>query len=199
MGSEWGRVYVLGITEPNVKLYVFIRVLYEFTLKGLGCTVPLRDSDVQGWKDRDPSHTFSAFATPSGTNLHNTVADSNHRLASLNWVALWKSTEKCVSLWSDTGDEYADSRMKSSCRQWKVENGRMRTGGWYELQTFYTGVVRRPKEPLALFDRVILGDSTISQGIRIRTRKASEKWRCFPQLDTLRNDNHNTHTTNPLG
>lgn len=57
--------------------------------QGLDCTVPLRDSDdVQGWKDRNPSRTFSAFATPSGTNLHNTVADSNHRLASLNWVAL---------------------------------------------------------------------------------------------------------------
>ena len=53
--------------------------------QGPGYTVPLRDSDdVQGWKDRDPSRTFSAFATPSGTNLHNTVADSNHRLASLN-------------------------------------------------------------------------------------------------------------------
>ena len=53
--------------------------------QGLGRAVPLRDGeDVQGMENRDPSRTFSAFATPSGTNLHNTVADSNHRLASLN-------------------------------------------------------------------------------------------------------------------
>ena len=42
----------------------------------------------------DAPRTFSAFVTPSGTNLHNTVADSNHLLASLNWVALRSDREK---------------------------------------------------------------------------------------------------------
>ena len=58
--------------------------------QGQGYTTPIPDGDdIRGCKkNRDPSQTFSALATPSGTNLHNTVADSNHRLASLNWVAL---------------------------------------------------------------------------------------------------------------
>ena len=84
---------MLSDNETKRKVvYVRITSLRGYP-QGLGRATPLGDSDdAQGRKDREPSHTFSAFATPSGTNLHNTVADSNHRLASLNWVALQDGT-----------------------------------------------------------------------------------------------------------
>ena len=141
------------ITKPNVKLDMLGCLLYEVTLQGQGWTVPLRDGDdVQG-----QSHTFSAFATPSGTNLHNTVADSNHRLASLNWVALQdhergrKSSnhEADYNLWSDTDSEETNTPIVGWTPRIQPMKGRERLDEsgkmMYELQAFYTGVVCRPQ------------------------------------------------------
>ena len=91
-GRECGRDMLSDNETKRKVVYVQITSLRGYP-QGLGRATPLGDSDdAQGRKDREPSRTFSAFATPSGTNLHNTVADSNHRLASLNWVALQDGT-----------------------------------------------------------------------------------------------------------
>ena len=93
-----GEGYV-GNNETKRKVgYVQMASLGGYP-KGLGCTVPLRDGDdARGGKAGCVTYllTFSAFVTPSGMNLHNTVADSNHLLASLNWVALRNDREKKV-------------------------------------------------------------------------------------------------------